>query len=340
MFLLTVAELSAGQPLPDSISLEVTDIEWHPGQSRRAEVILTDSTGEKIRFIDYDGANLTVDWTLGHRYRISRCGVQKGRGEIKVHLASSTKTRVTPLGNTQTTQLLVLGDTHVGRDKHPGSGFEETINPREAFKTAVHYGVQEDVEAVVHAGDIFHGSADNNDAEYIDTHIFAPLAAADIPFYYVSGNHSSEPGDDLLTRRTGPLVTTLTTTGTPLNSHVRLFGINHHANGDLPWKTLTFPETVDESVSILLLHQTLKQLTADNSQAVDLARIAHRFPDQFDYVFSGHHHDAAKDTWEEIPVQYTGAAEQMSTNNDPIDRVAWLITIENTAVTSDRYNIP
>jgi DNA repair exonuclease SbcCD nuclease subunit len=338
--LLTVDELSDGQPLPESISLEVTDIEWHPGQSRRADVILTDSTGDKIRFIDYDGANLSVDWTLGHRYRISRCGVQKGSGEIRINLASSTKTRVTALANTQTTQLLVLGDTHVGRHNHPNLDFDDTFDPREAFKTAVHYGIQQGVDAVVHAGDIFHESADNDDAEYIDTYIFAPLSAAGIPFYYVTGNHSSEAGNDLLTRRTGPLVTTLNTTGTPLNSHVRLFGINHHADGDLPWDTLTFPETVDEPVSILLLHQTLEQLTDDNPKAVDLARIVQRFPNQFNYVFSGHHHDAARDTWEEVPVQYTGAAEQMSTNNDPIDKVAWLITVENNIVTCDRYNIP
>jgi hypothetical protein len=59
-----------------------------------------------------------------------------------------------------------------------------------------------------------------------------------------------------------------------------------------------------------------------------------------DYIFSGHHHDATYDTWNEIPVQYTGAAEHMSTNDNPIDRVAWLITIENNSVTCDRYDIP
>jgi len=300
-------------------------------------VELVDLAGNELRLVDYDGANISIDWTPGHRYKISRCGVQKGGGGFDVELAPSKKTRIEPLGP-QTTHVLVLGDTHVGRTTHPGT--DERINPREAFKIAVQYGIDKGVDAVVHVGDIFHESATSSDADYVDTHVFAPLAAADIPFYYVTGNHDANPGTKLLEEWEGSLVTNLDCTGTTLNSHVRLFGINHHANGDLPWRDITFPDTVPESVTILILHQTLEQLSGPGAKAVDLTRIHQRFNEDFDHILSGHHHDATRDTWNKTPVMYTGAAEHMSTNDDPVDRVAWLLTIENNSITCDRYDIP
>jgi hypothetical protein len=57
-------------------------------------------------------------------------------------------------------------------------------------------------------------------------------------------------------------------------------------------------------------------------------------------AFSGDHHDAYRNHWGDIPVMSTGAAEHMSTNDNPDDRVAWLLTIENNAIVCDRYDIP
>jgi hypothetical protein len=88
--LITVDDLSPGRSLPGSIVVEVTDVNWNV-ESRRAEVKLIDPAGNELRLIDYDGANISIDWTPGHRYKISRCGVQKGGGGFDVELAPSKK---------------------------------------------------------------------------------------------------------------------------------------------------------------------------------------------------------------------------------------------------------
>jgi hypothetical protein len=55
---------------------------------------------------------------------------------------------------------------------------------------------------------------------------------------------------------------------------------------------------------------------------------------------TGHHHDATRQEYNGVPLLYTGAAEHMSTNENPIDRVVWLVQIQNESVSIDRYDIP
>jgi len=319
--------------------VEVTDIDWHAGESRRAIVELTDTAGNSLRLIDYDGAEISIGWRQNHRYRISRCGVQKGGQGFKIDLAPSKKTRIEPLGpGDRTTQLLIIGDTHVGRTTHPHTG--KKISPRQAFSTTIEYGIDQNVDAVVHVGDIFHESATSTHADHVDTHVFAPLAAANIPFYYVTRNPSSPAGAELLEQKTGDLVTNLNPGGVSVNSQVRVFGVNHHDNGNIPRNDLSFPNLVPESLSILVLHQTIEQLSGRGSKTVDLERIHRHFGDRFDFILAGHHHDAYRKDWGDIPVMYTGAAEYMSTNDGSDDRVAWLLTIENNSIVCDRYDIP
>lgn len=337
--MITVDDLTPGQSLPEPIVVAVTGINWQAGQSRRAVIELVDTAGTPLRLIDYEGADISIDWKQDHRYRVSRCGVQTGRRGFEIDLAPSKKTLIEPLGSTDPpTRLLVVGDTHIGRTTHPRTG--ETISPRHALATAIEYGIERDVDAVVHVGDIFHESATSTHANHVDTHVFKPLADGNIPFYYITGNHNSSSGDELLQQRTGNLVSNLDPGGVSVNSQVRIFGLNHHKYGNIPRNDLAFPNLVPEPLSILVLHQTIEQLSGHGSKTVDLERINREFGGHFDFILAGHHHDADRIDWGDIPVMYTGAAEHMSTNKDPDDRIAWLLTIENNSIVCDRYDIP
>jgi predicted phosphodiesterase len=337
--MLTVDDLSPGQQLPASLDVTVTGVERNPAMNRQAHIHLVDGDGTPIRLVDYQGAEISIDWREGHRYRISRCGVQLGGGGYDLELAPSSLTRIEPLGPaTQRIQLLVLGDSHVGRKTHPGTGTE--INPVEAFVEAVKYGIDQDISAVVHVGDIFHESATSFEAQLVDQFVFKRLERANIPFYYIRGNHAASPGDELLTARSGNPVSHLDTTGTPLGSAVCLFGIDHHAGGNLPWSTLSFPASVEAPVSILVIHQTIKQLSGSTPSSVNLGRIQRRYGNQFDAVLCGHHHDSLWTCWRGCEVLYTGSVERMSTNPDPTDRVAWLLTVEDGLIDLEQYDIP
>lgn len=317
--------------------VKVTGVDWNAGPSRRAKVDLVDSEGNSFALVDYDGAELTVDWKPDYRYRISLCNVNRGGADHPVELAPSKRTRVEVLGPAgERTSLLIVGDTHVGRTRHPKT--KERIDPTDAFATAVEYGIERDVDAVVHVGDIFHESASPQQANSVDRRVFDPLEDASIPFYYVRGNHSAESGDRVLANRPG--VSRLDTTGERIGSDMRVFGIDHHEGGALPWERLNFPEAITEPIRILALHQTLRQLSGAKADSVDLKRIQRRFRGQFDLVLSGHHHDATSRDWNGTTVMYTGAAERMSTNSDSVDRVAWFVSAAENSVTPERYDIP
>jgi len=256
-----------------------------------------------------------------------------------VDLAPSKKTSIDPLGpERERTQILVIGDTHIGRRKHPGTG--EKINAIDAFETAVEYGIERGVSCVVHVGDIFHESATPLHVMMAETRIFQPLEDAGIPFFYIDGNHTSDAADDVLRDSTDGAITKLNAQGTRLTDAVRLFGLDHDPTGTIPERDLAFPVSIEEPVSILFLHQTLSQLTQNDTSSVDLDAVFDSFNGTFDMVLSGHHHDARISRYRGRPVIYTGASERMSTNNDATDRVAWLLRINGEAVDFERYDIP
>jgi predicted phosphodiesterase len=333
----TVDDLVVGKALPEPMVVTVVSVDWNAGPSRRAVVDLVDKTGNDLQLIDYEGAKLEVDWTPEYRYRIARCNVNRGGSNYAATLEPGTLTRIEPLGPIDDgTSLLVVGDTHVGRTKHPKT--EDPIDPIDAFAKAVEYGVKRDVDAVVHVGDIFHETASSSEASAVESRIFDPLETASIPFYYVSGNHSIPAGESVLAKRTG--VAALDTNGNRVGSDVRVFGIDHHEGGALPWNSIVFPITISESISILVLHQTLRQLPGSDLDSVDVGRLQKCFSGQFDLVVSGHHHDATIKDWNGTTVMYTGATERMSKNSNPVDRVAWLVSTEETPLIPDRYEIP
>lgn len=337
--MITANDLTPNTALPDPIELKVTSVNWDAGASRRAVVHLVDREGTPLRLIDYEGANLSVQWTQSHWYRIFRCGVNKGGQGYNVDLAPSKKTRVNSLGpERETTQILVIGDSHIGRRNHPGTG--EKIDAIGAFGTAVEYGVQQNVACVVHVGDIFHESATSLQVSMAKNQVFQPLEDAGIPFFYIDGNHTSEAADELLRDSTNGAITKLNPGGTHLTDEVRLFGLDHYTTGNIPKQDLAFPSLVREPVSILFLHQTLSQLSGTSIHSVDLDTILNQFNDSFDLILSGHHHDGSISRYRDRPIIYTGASERMSTNTNATDRVAWLLSIDGESVSVERYNIP
>lgn len=317
--------------------VEVTNVDWNPITSRRAELSLVDENGNKLQLIDYAGADLSADWTVGHRYRISNCNIAPGGRGQPLTLAPSKRTQIVLLeAAEETASILIIGDTHVGREHHPKTG--EQIDPLGAFTTAAEYAINRGVDAVIHVGDIFHESATEVRATLVKQRVFDPLGDAGIPFYYVGGNHRSDSGDSVL--RDCSNCSKLDLEGVKVGKDARIFGINHYPLGNLPWDSIRFPQTVSESNSVLVLHQTLRQLSGRGQNSVDLNRISERFSGKLDLVVAGHHHDAKQGDWRGIPVLYTGASAQLSTNKDPMDRVAWLLEFGDSPLVPKRYDIP
>lgn len=93
------------------------------------------------------------------------------------------------------------------------------------------------------------------------------------PFYYVEGNHGCEPGDQLLNNTDEYNIDKLGTDGTAIALGIRAYGIDHYEMGNIPRCELQFSLSKND-FSILVLHQTLKQLSDNGPKSVDLNRIA------------------------------------------------------------------
>ena len=94
------------------------------------------------------------------------------------------------------TRVIHTGDTHVGyRQYHSPERRDDFLA---AFERVVDDAVEEDIDAVVHAGDLFH----DRRPDLADLHgtigVLRKLDRADVPFLAVVGNHESTRGDQWL----------------------------------------------------------------------------------------------------------------------------------------------
>lgn len=335
----TVDDLMVGRRLPGPIEVTVTDVVWNPVKRRRALVEFVDARGNESRIVDYERAGIDENWKEGYRYRVSNCRVNQGGGSFEIELSTSKATSIVALGlASPQTRILVVGDTHIGRTVHPGTG--DPIDPLGAFQQAIERGISESVDAMIHVGDLLHETATPGVIELVKQQVLTEFVSHDLPLLYVHGNHAVDAEKQLFRNFGGEYHIHLDTRGHTVSYGVRVYGFDHHESGDIPWEHVEFPNRMHEQVSILVLHQTLEQLSGPKSDAVDLRRIQGCAPGHFDAIFCGHHHDVRTLDWNGSRVVYTGAAEHLSTLADPLDRVAWIVTIDGGSIDIQPFTIP
>jgi len=328
-------DLVVGADLPGAFEATAIDITTDTARNRRAEITLEDDAGHQVLLVDYAGAKLDVDWREGTRYRITNCRVQAGDQYHRVTLAPAKRTTVTAVDATNAhATLLILGDTHVGRTRHPGDGSQ--IDPTTAFQNAITVARVLDVDAVVHTGDIFHDDGVSQpELDAVDEGVFAQLAADEIPFYFVTGNHGTRASQQFLRKQTAQrdLVTNLTTASANIRGAVQLCGVNRSHDGTFDASAHDFP-TITAERGVLVLHHTVRQLQPGHLQnpnsgwEIDLDDLPLGGPSGFDLVAAGHHHSAKRKPVGDDEAVYIGAAEPMSTQPDADDGLVWLLTID------------
>ncbi|PSP64506.1 hypothetical protein BRC77_03730 [Halobacteriales archaeon QH_8_64_26] len=90
-------------------------------------------------------------------------------------------------GSNRMVTLLHTADTHLGYRQYHRP--EREADFREAFYEVIEAAIARDVDAVVHAGDLFNSSRPGIDALSDALEGLKRLAAADIPFLSIVGNH-------------------------------------------------------------------------------------------------------------------------------------------------------
>ena len=328
----TLNELEPGEWLSEPLVVTVTKVEDSSVRNRSAEVYFEDTEGNESYLIDWQRTSLGIDWIPGRTYILSDLSVKKGGQGYRVYLDLTSKAEVIEIGESPPeTRLVIMGDSHVGRRRHPRG--RRSIDCATQFQKAVQKAVELEADAVIHTGDVFHDGVTEEDLRVVERSIDI-LREHETPFYYIIGNHECREGVELLEdHQNRDVITHLTPEGTSIGDRVVVYGIDHHSPDTFPRRSVRQRDRT-EDFHILVLHQTLSSVR--DGDGVDLPKST---LSEYDYVLSGHLHDAEHHDWHTGTVLYAGPTEWLSRKPSASTPSVWLLTARDDGIETERHPI-
>ncbi|AAM04584.1 TPA: exonuclease SbcCD subunit D [Methanosarcina acetivorans] len=237
-------------------------------------------------------------------------------------------------------RILHTADTHLGyRQYHSEVRRQDFFK---AFETVIQDAVDMQVDAVVHAGDLF-DSRNPTLEDLLETmNILSRLKAVDIPFFGIVGNHESKQNTqwlDLfeemgLAERLGK---------TPkLVGNTTIYGIDSVPKSKIPlydYSGFELPDSLPENCKkLLVMHQIVQPFPYADW---DCAEVLENLPFKVDAILLGDYHkyEKIKVGEEETWATYSGSTERNSASeNEP--RSYNIITLSGEGLEISRRTIP
>lgn len=333
------------------LTLRVVALDRPDDGRRDAALTVADTDGNTLTLSIWTTHEVDVDWRVGHRYRLKNVRAKQwtSNGETHSLLSSTRDLTATDLGATtdSAVRLLVIGDTHIGyRHREAKPAWAHDSDGRAGFTNALSLARNLDVDAVVHAGDIFDHGVTQADALEA-TQALADLHADGIPFHYVVGNHDTKTGLaelDAFTTKTD-VDHHLHRAPVPLSSDdldVALYGIDH-TNGRLDDVDLEATVSSYFGTNVLVPHQTPSPVDDDGdllySDGVDVRPLLDIDGASIDLVVTGHLHIPTQGMIRgtDVPALITGPTIPISTLDRDTTPCAWLVTITDDGIDITRY---
>lgn len=231
------------------------------------------------------------------------------------------------------TTLLHLSDTHLGNRQYGSDVRKEDM--AEAFEQAVDIAVDENVDAVIHTGDLFDSRTPSLPEVTRCIRILRKLEEADIPFYGIVGNHDRKMDEQWLDliRETG-VAQRLSKEPTMVGGDVAVYGIDSVTKPS--WHSTDFtlvPPDDPDVFTLLCMHQLLappipgsEDFMADHSAEEVLDRVEI----DLDALALGDYHKPEEDVVKDVPVWYAGSTERCSLDEEEPRSVSLLEIEEGT----------
>lgn len=236
------------------------------------------------------------------------------------------------------TKILHVSDTHLGYRQYGSDTRREDL--ADAFEAAIDLGIGEDVDAIIHTGDLFDdpqpGVPDLNRC----LTILSKLDQEGIPFYAIVGNHERKLDEQWLDLFEGiGVVERLDTSPTRVGDAVALYGID--AIRAPSWNTYDFslekpPDDVD--ITILCLHHLFEELVPPQKANYVLSQVINRLNYTPTAVALGDYHGYEETTVEGVQAFYPGSTERCSTN-EVGHRGVLLLEVEDGELTTRRRQL-
>jgi DNA repair exonuclease SbcCD nuclease subunit len=204
------------------------------------------------------------------------------------------------------TRVIHTGDTHLGYQQYHSPTRRQDF--LDAFERVVDDAVSDDVDAVVHAGDLFHDRRPALPDLLGTLSALRRLADADVPFLAVVGNHESTRGGQWLDlfERLG-LATRLGSSPVVVGD-VAFYGLDHvpvSKRADLDYAF----EPHDAAFAALVAHGLFTPFAHANWETETVLEEA---TVDFDVVLLGDNHAPGVERVDGTPVTYCGSTERVS----------------------------
>lgn len=304
----------------DEIEIRVLEAKNHNTSSLAWRLTVEDEAGGEFEVKIWHTHDVDFLWKEGWRY-VLRQGLGKHRSDGTVILSSTSDMTVSPPEDV--VDLLAMSDSHIGRENRP----DDSNPPHHAvrqFVAAMGYANRYNVDAVVHAGDVFDDNPTRTDFEIAESGLRI-LGREDIPFHYIHGNHGCRFARELYDRVEAVDVARLGANGMRLGGTVELLGVGHASRGELGDRLSELTSSADASRRVLVFHNEIDPpRTASGFPACELFESLE--PGR-DHVLSGHLHKPETATYRGSTIQYLGSTANISAVKNAEDGSAWLIRV-------------
>ena len=240
----------------------------------------------------------------------------------------------------QETRILHTADTHLGyRQYHNEVRRQDFFK---AFEVVIQDAVDMQVDAVVHAGDLF-DSRNPTLEDLLETmNILFRLKAANIPFFGIVGNHESKQNTQWLDLFEEMGLAVRLGKTPRLVGDTAIYGIDSVPKSKIPlydYSGFEVPESLPENCrNLLVMHQTVQPFPYADW---DCAETLENLPFKVDAILLGDYHKYEKikvgetETW----ATYSGSTERNSASeNEP--RSYNIITLSGDGLEISRRTIP
>jgi predicted phosphodiesterase len=348
--MVTRDEVPHDRRLSGSITVTIDEVGTNPKSRRDAELSVRDEDGAELTVVIWETHEISQSWNEGATYvltgaRGKRYSTPSG---TRVEVQSTKAFSAQQVSANNATHILVLGDTHVGyRHRSPSekSAWAGKVNACEVFIRCLERARDLDVDAVVHAGDVFdHGNTQGDRNAVVQA--ISRTVGAGIPFYYVFGNHDDEKGRNLLTSTPGIHLTEATS---PVgSSSVNLRGVDHSGQS-FPTTAQGGPIDMLLAKTALVIHESPHPvvdrsgslLYQNDPNRADILPYIESADFDIDLIVTGHLHvaDRPRVRDHDIPVLVTGPTVPISSYEGDSNPSTWLLTATSSEINLERQPV-
>ncbi|MCG7852621.1 MAG: exonuclease SbcCD subunit D [Methanosarcinaceae archaeon] len=233
-------------------------------------------------------------------------------------------------------KLIHTADSHIGyRQYHSEVRRQDFLD---AFSVVVSDAIDMQVDAVIHAGDLFDSRNPTLD-DILDTMaILSRLKTAGIPFLAIVGNHESKQYTQWLDLYEKMGVATRLVTEPYRIGEVAVYGIDSVPKSKIPLFDYSVfnGKGTDAHYNILVMHQLMNPFSFGEW---DCEEVIHSLPFEVNAILLGDYHKYEKTKVDETWVTYPGSTERNSTAEREV-RSYNVVTIDSTGIDISRRNIP